>query len=241
MVYDGEGLAVFHCFAGAGGGMLADTLLGHDIVGAIEIEEYPREVLLKRQADGVLPGFPIWDDVCTFRADNPDTAEYIGMLREISDRLIIAGGFPCTDLSIAGKGAGLEGRHSGLYFELERIIREVRPRYVFIENSPMLIKRGLKTILPRLAQMGYDATWGVIGADDAGAPHQRKRFWMWCERQAEAYTDSDGDGCERVLVPEEHHEGGQLQGSVPEVPRGEDTGEAVADADGKRLEAGESD
>lgn len=225
MVCGNEGLAVFHCFAGAGGGMLADILLGHDIVGAIEIEEYPREVILKRQADGVLPSFPIWDDVCTFRADNPDTAEYIGMLKEINDRLIIAGGFPCTDLSIAGKGAGLEGRHSGLYFELERIIREVRPRYVFIENSPMLIKRGLKRILPRLAQMGYDARWGVIGADDTGAPHVRKRFWMWCEwrEERETYPDANRDGRKRVLIPEEHHEGGQLPGSEPEIPRGEDT------------------
>lgn len=215
-------LCAFHCFAGGGGGMLADILLGHDIVGAIEIEEYPREVLLKRQADGILPRFPIWDDVCTFRADNPDTADYIEGLRAISDSLILAGGFPCTDLSIAGKGAGLEGRHSGLYFELERIIREVRPRYVFIENSPMLIKRGLKTILPRLAQMGYDARWGVIGADDTGAPHVRKRFWMWCERreEREAHPYSDGDGCERIQRSEGDNEGGQLQGSKPEIPRG---------------------
>ena len=219
-----SGLSTFHCSAGAGGGMLADILLGHDIVGAIEIEEYPREVLLKRQADGILPRFPIWDDVCTFRADNPDTQAYIEGLRGIRDNLIIAGGFPCLDISIAGKGAGLEGRHSGLYFELERIIREVRPRYVFIENSPMLIKRGLKTILPRLAQMGYDARWGVIGADDTGAPHVRKRFWMWCERRGgeekETYPDTHGDGCERIQCSEEDNEGGQLQGSQSEVPRG---------------------
>ena len=560
MVLSGERegrLCTFHCFAGGGGGMLADILLGHDIVGGIEIEEYPREVLLKRQADGILPRFPIWDDVCTFRADNPDTADYIEGLRAIRDRLIIAGGFPCfaegtliltrdgykdikdvavgdsvlthkgrwrrvtavmskpgarlvevdsfggpktycteehpyyisewrkndkgfravgsimdgsyattmvippeesedthtaewwwlagryiadgwrvdrkgrkngrvviacpdskcdeleehiraagfnatkvkertcnkyhitrgdfyadlaqfgrgasnkhlnatvyglpidklrsfyegyhsgdgyrgrdyisttsrrlaldmcivmskiglswpgfyvydnrkecviegrrcyckcvydirsrkpsersrsyregdyihkriksirrtdrvetvynlsvdedesyvadgnivhncTDLSIAGKGAGLEGRHSGLYFELERIICEVRPRYVFIENSPMLIKRGLKTILPRLAQMGYDARWGVIGADDTGAPHQRKRFWMWCERQAEAYTNANGYGCERIQLSAIHNEGEQLQGSEPEVPRGEDTGEALANTDSNR-------
>ena len=217
-----SGLSVFHCFAGAGGGMLADILLGHDIVGAIEIEEYPREVLLKRQADGILPRFPIWDDVCTFRADNPDTQAYIEGLRGIRDNLIIAGGFPCQDVSIAGKGDGLSGSRSGLYYEFERIIGEVRPRYVFIENSPMLIKRGLKGILPRLASMGYACRGGIIGADDTGAPHVRKRFWMWCERreEREAYPYPDGDGCERIQRSEKDNEGGQLSGSEPEVPRG---------------------
>ena len=93
MVYDG--LCSFHLFAGVGGGILADTLLGRDIVGAVEIEKYPREILLARQEDGILPSFPIWDDVTTFRADNPECSEYIEGLRSIRDRLIIAGGFPC--------------------------------------------------------------------------------------------------------------------------------------------------
>ena len=90
-----SGIATLHLFAGGGGGVLADRLLGRDIVGAVEIEKFPREVLLSRQADGILPLFPIWDDVTTFRADNPDTAEYIEGLRSIRDHLCIAGGFPC--------------------------------------------------------------------------------------------------------------------------------------------------
>lgn len=87
-------LSAFHLFAGAGGGILADKLLGHRTVGAVEIESYPRKVLLARQLDGSLPAFPIWDDVTTFRSDNPATASYIQWLRERSGELVICGGFP---------------------------------------------------------------------------------------------------------------------------------------------------
>lgn len=182
-------LSVFHLFAGAGGGILADRLLGHDIIGAVEIEKYPREVLLARQKDGILPRFPIWDDVTTFRADNEECRKYIEGLRSIRDRLIIAGGFPCTDISVAGKGAGLEGKESGLWFEMQRIISEIRPRYVCLENSPMLVTRGLDRVLGGLSEMCYDCRYGIVGADDAGAPHRRKRFWLFG-----VLGDSDNDG-----------------------------------------------
>ena len=171
-------LSTLHLFAGGGGGILADRLLGRDIVGAVEIEKYPREILFSRQADGILPLFPIWDDVSTFRADNPDTRGYIEGLRSIKDHLCIAGGFPCQDISIAGKGAGLEGSRSGLWSEMRRIIGEVGPKYIFVENSPMLVVRGLDRVLGDLAELGYDTRWGIVGADDAGAPHHRKRFWL---------------------------------------------------------------
>ena len=186
----GSGLKVFHLFAGAGGGVLGDMLFGHDIVGAVEIEKYPREVLLARQADGVLPPFPIWDDVTTFRSDNEECRGYIEGLRSIRDRLCIAGGFPCQDISVAGKGAGLDGERSGLWFEMSRIIGEVRPRYVFVENSPMLLVRGFSRVAGDLAEVGYDTRWGVLGADDVGAPHRRKRVWILAERQA--HPDADG-------------------------------------------------
>lgn len=87
-------LNTFHLFAGAGGGILADLLLGHRPVGAIEIESYPRKVLLARQLDGILPRFPIWDDVTTFRIDNPDTRNYIEWLKKGGSELAICGGFP---------------------------------------------------------------------------------------------------------------------------------------------------
>lgn len=83
-----------HLFAGAGGGILGDILLGHIPICAVEIEEYPRQVLLQRQLDGCLPRFPVWDDVTTFRADNPDCAGFFARAKEVSRELVICGGFP---------------------------------------------------------------------------------------------------------------------------------------------------
>jgi len=166
-------------FAGAGGGILGGILCGHTIVGAVEIEEYPREVLKQRQRDGLLDRFPIWDDVTTFRIDNPECKEYIEALRGIRDELVISGGFPCQDISSAGKGAGIaEGTRSGLWFEFSRIISEIQPSRVFVENSPLLVSRGLDIVLGDLAEMGYDAKWGIIGARHVGAIHKRDRLWV---------------------------------------------------------------
>lgn len=170
-------LDTFHLFAGAGGGLLADQLLGHRIVGAVEIEAYPRKVLLARQLDGSLPEFPIWDDVTTFRIDNPDCASYIQRLRALPN-LCISGGFPCQDISAAGKGAGIEGARSGMWSEFKRIISEIMPRYVFVENSPMLTVRGLGVVLRDLAEMGFNAEWGVLSAADCEGSHLRERFWL---------------------------------------------------------------
>ena len=170
-------LYTVHLFAGAGGGILADILLGHKTIGAVEIEPYCREVLLNRQLEGLLPEFPIWDDVKTFRQDNPNTSEYISRLQGIREKLCISGGFPCQDISSAGKGAGIKGERSGLWKEFARIIGEVRPKYIFLENSPLLIRRGLDVVLTDIAKMGYTFAWGIVSAADVGAPHLRKRFW----------------------------------------------------------------
>jgi DNA (cytosine-5)-methyltransferase 1 len=156
-----------HLFAGAGGGILGGILLGHTTVCAVEIEPYCRKVLLQRQRDGILPKFPIWDDVCTF-----DGIPWRGKVD------VICGGFPCQDISVAGKGAGITGERSGLWKEFARIISEIRPTYVFLENSPILTSRGLGVVLGDLAEMGYDAKWGVLGAFHAGAPHKRERIWI---------------------------------------------------------------
>lgn len=165
-------------FAGAGGGILAQQLLGHLTVGAVEITPYCRNVLLQRQRDLCLPVFPVWDDVTTFRADNPECAAYIGWLRSIRSELCISGGFPCQDISSCGKGVGIAGAKSGLWHEMARIIGEIQPAFVFAENSPMLATRGLGTVLESLAAMGYDARWCVLGADDLGYPIIRKRMWI---------------------------------------------------------------
>jgi DNA (cytosine-5)-methyltransferase 1 len=160
-------LRTLHLFAGAGGGLLADLLLGHQPVCAVEINEHCQQVLSARQKDGHLPWFPIFDDVCTF-----DGTPWRGLVD------VVAGGFPCTDISSAGKKAGIDGEHSGLWLEMARIIHEIRPRYVFVENSPMLTHRGLGRVLGDLASMGFDARWGVLGSDDVGADHQRERIWI---------------------------------------------------------------
>jgi len=163
-----------HLFAGCGGGILGGMLLGHTTVCAVEIEPYCRKVLLQRQRDGILPRFPIWDDVTTFAG---------GPWRGSVD--IVAGGFPCQDISSAGTGAGINGSRSGLWREFARIIHEAGPGIVFVENSPMLTVRGIGRVLWDLAEMGYDAKWGVLGASDAiwsiGDPcadHERYRIWI---------------------------------------------------------------
>lgn len=154
-------------FAGAGGGILGGKLLGWRTVCAVEWEAYPASVLCARQNDGFLPPFPIWDDVRTFVGHD---------WRGVVD--VVSGGFPCQDISAAGKGAGIDGERSGMWGEMARIICEVRPRFVFVENSPMLTSRGLGRVLGDLASMGFDAKWGVLGAADVGAPHQRDRIWI---------------------------------------------------------------
>jgi DNA (cytosine-5)-methyltransferase 1 len=154
-------------FAGAGGGILAGKMLGWRTVCAVEFEPYPASVLAQRQNDGILPPFPIWDDVRTF-----DGKPWRGIVD------VISGGFPCQDISISGRGAGIAGERSGLWGEMSRIISEVRPRYAFIENSPMLVNRGLDRVLCDLASMGFNAKWGVISAASVGAPHKRDRLWI---------------------------------------------------------------
>ena len=154
-------------FAGAGGGILGGHLLGWRTVCAVEWEPYAACVLAARQNDGILPAFPIWDDVQTF-----DGKPWAGRVD------VISGGFPCQDISAAGKGAGIEGKRSGMWDHMARIIGEVRPRFVYVENSPMLTSRGLHRVLGDLAAMGFDARWGVISAADVGAPHQRDRIWI---------------------------------------------------------------
>ena len=165
-------------FAGAGGGILGGHLLGWRTVCAVEWEPYPASILAARQNDGILPPFPIWDDIQTF-----DGRPWRGIVD------VVSGGFPCQDISAAGKGAGIDGERSGMWREMARVIYEVRPRFVFVENSPMLTSRGLGTVLGDLASMGFDARWGVLGAADVGAPHQRDRIWIAGRRDVFPHTE----------------------------------------------------
>ncbi len=154
-------------FAGAGGGILGGHLLGWKTICAVEWEPYAASVLVARQNDKILPPFPIWDDVQTF-----DGKPWRGIVD------VVSGGFPCQDISAAGKGVGIEGKRSGMWKHMARIIEEVQPAYAYIENSPMLRTRGLGVVLQDIAKMGFDAEWGIVSAADAGAPHRRDRIWI---------------------------------------------------------------
>ena len=196
-------------FAGAGGGILGGHLLGWRTVCAVEWEQYPASVLCARQNDGFLKTFPIWDDVQTF-----DGKPWRGIVD------VVSGGFPCQDISAAGKGAGIDGERSGMWGEMARIIHEVQPRYVFVENSPMLTSRGLGRVLGDLASMGFDARWAVLGAADVGANHQRDRIWIVARQR------------ERIPYPEHHGaRRGEQQQESPTRPHGD-----VENAHGARME-----
>ena len=164
-----ERLRELHLFAGAGGGILGGILCGHTTVCAVEIDEFRRTKLLERQRDGILPRFPIWDDVRTFDG------------KPWSSRVdIIAAGFPCDDISPAGKKAGIDGPESSLFVEVCRITSEIRPQYVFLENSGNLVGRGLARVISSFAKLGYDAKWCRLGASHIGADHERLRTWVLC-------------------------------------------------------------
>ena len=186
-------------FAGAGGGILGGHLLGWRTVCAVEWEPYPASVLVARQNDGLLPPFPIWDDVQTF-----DGKPWRGIVD------VVSGGFPCQDISSAGQGAGIDGERSGMWREMARIIHEVQPRFAFVENSPMLTSRGLGVVLGDLAGMGFDARWGVLGAADVGANHQRNRIWIVArQREILSYAKHNGIGWgqqQQKSVKESHRE-----------------------------------
>jgi DNA (cytosine-5)-methyltransferase 1 len=238
-----HGLRELALFAGAGGGILGGKLLGWRTVCAVEIDGYARAVLAARQNDGCLEPFPIWDDVRTF-----DGRPWRGIVD------VVSGGFPCQNISVAGKGEGITGKQSGLWKEFARIIGEVRPRFAFVENSPALTGRGLGTVLGDLAALGYDARWGVLGAVHAGAPHKRERIWIvanadgqW-ELQPQGSVENvggrAGDGSADVPDTEGGEDFGGKSRNVDEAKgggKGSDTaagvgGENVSDTNGAGLE-----
>ncbi len=155
-------------FAGVGGGILGGHLLGWRCCGAVELDAFAASILITRQNEGILPPFPVWDDICTF-----DGKPWYGHID------VVSGGFPCQDISAGNPNAkGIGGVRSGLWKQMARIVGEIRPNYVLVENSPILTSRGLGVVLGDLAGMGYDAEWGVISALEAGLDHQRRRIWI---------------------------------------------------------------
>ena len=178
-------------FSGIGGFSLGFERSGaFKTVAFCEIEPFCRKVLAKHW-----PEIPCYDDIRTLNAE-----------RLRSDGIsvdAICGGFPCQDISVAGKGAGIEGERSGLWSEYARLIGELRPRYVIVENVSALLSRGLDAVLGALASLGYNAEWHCIPASYVGAPHIRDRVWVVAYAQ-EMFRDGRGDKQRRLTatIPE---------------------------------------
>jgi DNA (cytosine-5)-methyltransferase 1 len=169
-------LRIGSLFAGIGGFDLAARWMGWETAWYSEIDPYCCAVMAKHFPDALSLGDITKVDWST--VERPD---------------LLCGGFPCQDISNAGKRAGIDGERSGLWSEFARAIRELRPRYVVVENVAALLGRGMGRVLGDLAALGYDAEWTVLSAADVGAPHLRERIWIV------AYPDCGGRGGSPVL------------------------------------------
>jgi len=163
-------------FSGIGGISLA-LIPWVETAAYCEIEPYCQAVLLERMQSNDLDSAPIWDDVTTLNREILDTPIDI-----------IFGGFPCQDVSVAGKQLGIKSdTRSGLFFHIMRLVREFNPQYIFLENVAAICSNGLDTVLREIAEAGYDARWCCVSAAEVGAPHRRDRWWLLayslCERR----------------------------------------------------------
>ena len=147
-------------FAGIGGFDLGLERAGMECVWQVEINPFCRKVLEKH-----------WPNVRRY-----EDVRDVG-IRNLEPVDLICGGFPCQDISNAGKRAGIEGERSGLWSEFHRIICELRPRYALVENVAALLVRGIGRVLGDLAASGYDAEWEIVSACQFGAPHSRERLF----------------------------------------------------------------
>ena len=158
---DAPDLTVLDLFSGIGGFSLGlERAGGFKTIAFCEINEFCRRVLAKHW-----PDVPCHDDIST-----------LPLVRGMAD--VVTAGFPCQDLSLAGKGAGLSGERSGLWWKVRRTLRLVRPRIALLENVAALLWRGMGTVLGSLAAIGYDAEWHCIPAGHVGAAHERDRVWI---------------------------------------------------------------
>ena len=164
-------------FSGAGGGLLASHyLIGWRTILYCELDPYAREVLHARIREGHLDDAPIFDDVRSLNT------RVLAPYRDLARRapVVVTAGFPCQPFSVAGKRQAADDERN-LWPETSRVLREVRPRYALLENVPGLLAEShgyFGTILQDLAESGFDAEWGVLGAGDVGGPHRRKRLWI---------------------------------------------------------------
>jgi len=245
-------MRVLDLFSGIGGFSLGLERAGFRTVVFCEVEPYCRAVLARHW-----PSVPILGDIRAVTADTvrnalreqPGQRDGPSRTGETEPRFIdlICGGFPCQDISVAGKGAGLAGERSGLWVEFARLIGELRPRYAIVENVSALCFRGLGAVLGDLAAVGYDAEWHCIPAAYVGAPHRRDRIWIvayasrnvrtepatrWPERErtgksSESMANTECQGLERQ----------RGEARQPRQPQPWHDGSQGADADGSNGQA----
>lgn len=205
-VQDKEMITVGELFAGIGGiGLGLEMTGGFEVKWQVERDKYALQVLEKHWPEVVRH-----NDVLTFPPDDSDKWNVD----------VICGGFPCQDISNAGKRKGLDGERSGLFYEIVRIAKRLRPKYLLLENVSALIVRGLGDVLRELAEIGYDAEWHCIPAAAVGAPHRRDRVFIV------AYANSD----RKVGDQSEHRPRGGV------IPRSKEQAGIVADPSGSRRE-----
>lgn len=154
-----------------------------------EINAYCQALLLSRMADESICNAPVWDDIKTL-----DGNIFQGAVD------IIYGGFPCQDISVAGAGKGLDGERSGLFYEILRLAKEVKPKYVFLENVPAITSRGGLEVVKEIASLGYDARWCVISAASVGALHRRERWFLLANAKHHGALAGEGGGIARECI-----------------------------------------
>ena len=207
-------------FSGIGGFELGleRAIKGLRTVWQVEQEQFCQSILRKHWPDSI-----IYDDVRTINKNNVAPVD------------ILCGGFPCQDISLAGRGGGINAERSGLWWEYHRIINELQPRIAILENVTAITVRGLGAVLGSLSEIGYDAEWVTISASQFGAPHKRDRWFCV------AYPS--GFACKRRTTPNTHSNRIRTQNTIQ--PRGETSNVYDRERDAtysnlKRLEKGDT-
>jgi DNA (cytosine-5)-methyltransferase 1 len=207
-------------FAGVGGFDLAMERNGVDVVASVEIDKKCQEVLAHR-----FPSSKLFDDVTTVKGSDLIGAGFT------PSRGIITGGFPCQDLSVAGKRAGLAGARSGLFWEIARIVEETQTEYAILENVPGLLSSNngadFAVVLGTMADLGYSVAWRVLDAQYFGVPQRRKRVFIACRR---ASSGSAGE----ILFKSE----GLRRNPAPSQSQGQDSTSSLARSFGQSSFAG---
>lgn len=192
-------------FEGIGGFGLGFERAGMHVAWQVELDPYCRAILAQH-----FPGAKRFGDVRDVGAHNLAPVD------------LICAGFPCQDISTIGQGAGLDGKRSGLWSEVARIVCELRPRYLVVENVAVLRSRGLDRVLADLAACGYDAEWDCIPASAVGAPHQRDRIWLVAYPARDAQEGSEASaGTEWERARPSRPEGGEVAKEIAAAGAGQ--------------------